>query len=169
MPTTAQANTATINRFYNAFALLDAETMATCYADNVQFQDEAFTLNGKAETMAMWNMLVSTTKSKPESKQAWNLVVSGVQADANKGQAHWDASYLFSSTGRKVLNKIDAEFTFNDAGLIATHRDRFNVWTWSRQALGMPGLLLGWTPFFHNKIRTTAMGNLAKYVSQSRK
>ena len=36
-------NADTINRFYAAFANLDAETMATCYADDVQFQDEVFT------------------------------------------------------------------------------------------------------------------------------
>ncbi|MBC7438095.1 MAG: nuclear transport factor 2 family protein, partial [Bdellovibrionales bacterium] len=50
-------------------------------------------------------------------------------------------------------------------GLIATHRDRFDFWAWSRQALGTPGLLLGWTPMLRNKVRTTAASNLKKYLA----
>ena len=41
------ANLETIKRFYTAFAKLDAATMATCYADNVKFQDEVFTLTAR--------------------------------------------------------------------------------------------------------------------------
>ena len=40
---------------------------------------------------------------------------------------------------RLVLNRIDGAFTFNPRGLIVTHRDRFDFWAWSRQALGTPG------------------------------
>ncbi|MDO8458380.1 MAG: nuclear transport factor 2 family protein [Burkholderiaceae bacterium] len=159
-------NAETINRFYAAFANLDAETMATCYAGDVQFQDEVFTLDGKQETMGMWRMLTSATQSKPESRQEWHLDVSGVEADATTGQAHWDANYLFSATGRHVINKIDARFTFNEAGLITRHRDSFNFWTWSSQALGIPGLLLGWTPYLRAKVRATANGNLQKFLAK---
>ncbi|MDO8774892.1 MAG: nuclear transport factor 2 family protein [Burkholderiaceae bacterium] len=160
-------HTDTINRFYTAFAGLDTTTMATCYADDVQFQDELFTLNGKHETMGMWNMLISATLNNPASKAAWHLEFSGVQADASSGQAHWDANYLFSATGRHVINKIDAQFYFDEAGLIVRHHDRFNFWTWSSQALGIPGLLLGWTPYLRAKVRATANGNLQKFLAKN--
>ena len=39
-------NQATLEKFYNAFAQLDADTMATCYAPDAQFDDEAFSLRG---------------------------------------------------------------------------------------------------------------------------
>jgi ketosteroid isomerase-like protein len=159
-------NLATINRFYTAFAQLDAATMATCYADDVTFQDEVFTLNGKTDTVGMWTMLCSATAAKPASKAAWHLDFSGVKADASSGQAHWDANYLFSKTGRMVLNKIDAQFTFNDAGLIVKHHDSFNFWTWSRQALGAPGLLMGWTPFLRAKVQATANDGLQKFLAK---
>ena len=42
MTSITERNAQNINRFYNAFSTLDAEMMATCYADNVQFQDEVF-------------------------------------------------------------------------------------------------------------------------------
>ena len=162
----ATLNEATINRFYTAFAQLDAAAMAACYADDVQFQDEVFTLKGKTDTVGMWTMLCSATAGNPKSKAAWHLDFSGVKADATSGQAHWDANYLFSKTGRMVLNKIDAQFTFNDAGLIVKHHDSFNFWAWSRQALGTPGLLMGWTPFLRAKVQATAKDGLQKFLAK---
>ena len=52
-------------------------------------------------------------------------------------------------------------------GLIATQRDRFDFWAWSRQALGRAGLLLGWTPMLKNKVRAGAAKNLAAYMART--
>ena len=158
-------NAQTLTRFYTAFAALDADTMATCYADDVVFEDEVFSLRGKREVSGMWHMLCGTTKAR--ARDAWKLEFSNVEADDTKGKAHWDATYRFSATGRMVLNRIDGEFSFNPQGLIIKHRDRFDFWTWSRQALGTPGLLLGWTPMLRKKVRATAAGNLAKFLAAS--
>ncbi|MFO1245953.1 MAG: nuclear transport factor 2 family protein [Ramlibacter sp.] len=156
-------NADTLTKFYAAFARLDTDTMASCYADDVAFDDEAFSLRGKAQTMGMWRMLCDATRAK--GMDAWKLEYSGIEADATRGRAHWDAHYRFSATGRLVLNRIDGAFTFNPQGLIVTHRDRFDFWAWSRQALGTPGLLLGWTPLLRNKVRATAAANLQKYLA----
>ena len=153
---------ATIERFYAAFAKLDANTMQACYAPNATFDDEAFSLKGAQEIGGMWRMLCEATKSKPESRAHWKLEVSNITDNS----AHWEAHYLFSATGRTVLNKIDAAFEFDNNGLIAKHRDRFDFWAWSRQALGTPGLLLGWSPFLRNKVRATAAGNLKRFLSK---
>ena len=153
---------ATIERFYAAFAKLDAGTMQACYAPNATFDDEAFLLKGAQEIGGMWRMLCEATKSKPEARAQWKLEVSNI----TDSSAHWEAHYLFSATGRTVLNKIDAAFEFDNNGLITRHRDRFDFWTWSRQALGTPGLLLGWSPFLRNKVRATAAGNLTRFLSK---
>jgi SnoaL-like domain len=150
---------ATIERFYAAFAQLDGETMQACYAEDATFDDEAFSLKGRREVGGMWRMLCEATKAK--GRDHWKLQVSQVTPSS----AHWEAHYKFSATGRLVLNKIDASFEFNAQGLITRHRDRFDFWTWSRQALGAPGLLLGWTPFLKNKVRATAAGNLKRYLA----
>ena len=42
-------NQQTVERFYQAFAQLDADTMAACYAPDVVFEDEVFQLNGQRE------------------------------------------------------------------------------------------------------------------------
>jgi len=156
-------NAETIKRFYAAFAELDPEAMAACYADDVRFDDEVFSLRGKAQVMGMWRMLCEATRAK--GQDVWRLEASGIEADARTGQAHWDAHYRFSATGRLVLNRIDAAFSFNPDGLIVTHRDRFDFWAWSRQALGAPGWLLGWTPLLRNKVRQQAAANLRKFLA----
>ena len=156
-------NQATLEKFYSAFARLDVDTMATCNAPDVAFDDEAFSLRGSEQVMGMWRMLCETTKAKALAD--WKLVHSGVEADAKTGKAHWEADYRFSATGRLVHNAIDGVFEFNDQGLIARHRDSFNFWKWSQQALGTPGLLLGWTPFLRQKVRTTAAANLQKFMA----
>ncbi len=158
-------NEQTIRRFYDAFAKLDAATMAACYAPDAQFDDEVFSLRGAREIGGMWTMLCTATKAK--GGDVWKLSYRDVQADATKGQAHWDAHYLFSATGRVVDNAIDARFTFTPEGLIQTQRDSFGFWTWARQALGVPGLLLGWSPSLRRQVRSTATRNLAAYLARN--
>ena len=157
-------NQATLEKFYSAFARLDSDTMATCYAPDAAFDDEAFSLRGHREVTGMWHMLCDATKVK--GMDVWKLTYSGLEAGASTGKSHWDAYYRFSATGRMVHNSIDGAFEFNEQGLITRHRDRFDFWSWSRQALGAPGLLLGWTPFLRAKVRAGAAANLQKYLAQ---
>jgi len=152
-----QANAQLIERFYAAFGRRDWAGMAACYHPEVHFSDEVFDLHG-ADAGLMWRMLCTSGR---------DLVIepSGIAADERTGQAHWDARYTFSATGRKVLNRIDARFEFRD-GLIVRHVDRFPFWTWARQALGTPGLLLGWSGFLRGKVRATAAKNLAAFKAR---
>jgi SnoaL-like domain len=154
----------TIERFYSAFARLDHATMMACYADGATFRDEAFTLAGPAQIGGMWRMLCEATKAKGMAH--WKLTHDRVQSDGRRGSAHWEAHYLFSATGRLVHNKIDAAFVFDERGLFTEHVDRFDFAAWSRQALGAPGWLLGWTPFLRNKVRQQAAANLQRFLSK---
>jgi ketosteroid isomerase-like protein len=151
------ANAQLIERFYAAFARRDGAAMAACYHPEVHFSDEVFDLHG-ADAGLMWRML--TTNGKDLSIEA-----SAIDADERTGRAHWDARYTFSGTGRKVLNRIDASFEFRD-GLIVRHVDRFDFWAWSRQALGAPGWLLGWTGFLRAKVQAKAAAGLAAFKAK---
>jgi ketosteroid isomerase-like protein len=144
-----------IERFYEAFARLDAETMAACYADDVIFSDPAFGELRGDEARDMWRMLT-------QRAQAFSLTFSDVDANDQAGSARWVARYLFSQTGRTVENRIEARFVFRD-GLIVEHHDRFDLWRWSRQALGLKGALLGWTPLVQRAIRAQARKGLDAY------
>jgi ketosteroid isomerase-like protein len=153
-------NSQLLNMFYAAFEALDAETMMECYAPDASFEDEVFKLQGRDEIADMWRMLCDAVRSK--GRDDWSLAFGEVETDASRGRAHWEPRYRFSATGRKVHNIIEAEFEFRD-GLIVRHRDRFNLWRWSRQALGLPGWLLGWTPMLREKVRAQAAANLLAY------
>jgi ketosteroid isomerase-like protein len=148
-------NALVITRFYDAFARRDAQAMARCYHPEVHFTDAVFDLRG-AEAARMWHMLCTNGRDL-------TVVASGIAADAHTGCAHWDAHYTFSATGRHVLNRIDARFEFRD-GLIVRHVDAFSFWRWSRQALGLPGWLLGWSGWLRNKVRAQAAKGLAAFV-----
>lgn len=141
-----------ISKFYAAFQERDAETMAACYHPEVHFSDPVFPSLKGAEAGDMWRMLC-------ERGADLQIDFRDVAADDASGRAHWDARYTFSATGRKVLNKVDAEFEFKD-GKIIRHRDHFSFTQWAGQALGLTGRLLGWTPLVKNKVRRTAAKGL---------
>jgi limonene-1,2-epoxide hydrolase len=160
----AHPNAALVERFYTAFAALDEAAMADCYGAEVSFQDEVFTLEGREQVAGMWRMLCAATRAK--GRDAWSLTFDGIDADDRRGRARWQAHYRFSATGRLVHNVIAAEFEFRD-GKIVAHRDRFDFWRWSRQALGPPGWLLGWTPFLRRKVQARAAANLEAFLASS--
>ena len=149
-------NVATIEAFYTAFARLDPEPMVTAYAPTARFSDPVFVDLKGEEIFAMWRMLARRAKG-------FSLTFRGITADDTKGQAHWEADYLFSATGRLVHNVIDASFTFA-GGKIVRHEDAFDLWRWAGMALGTPGKLLGWSPFLKGKIRAQARSGLTEFM-----
>lgn len=150
------ANETLITKFYTAFQQRDAATMSSCYHPDIVFNDPAFVNLRGSEAGAMWKMLCERGKDLV-------LTFNQVQADDTTGQAHWEATYTFSKTGRKVHNIIEARFKFQD-GLIIEHRDSFNFRRWSAQALGLTGLLLGWTPMLQKKVQQEGRHALEKYM-----
>ena len=151
-------NAALIERFYRAFQQRDAATMASCYHPDVRFSDPVFPELQGAHAGNMWKMLCERGKDL-------KVEFSNVRADDSAGGAHWDAWYTFATTGRPVLNRIDAEFAFKD-GKIVRHTDRFDFHKWAGRALGTPGKLLGWTPFLKNKVRGMAAKGLAEFEAR---
>ena len=141
--------------FYTAFQNLDAEKMVVHYSDTVTFEDPGFGILTGNDAKNMWRMLC-------KNAQEFKVSFSVLESTANTVTAHWDAEYVFSRTGRMVKNSIDATFTLEN-GEIIDHRDNFNLWKWSRQALGLSGLLLGWSPLFKKKLHQTTGKLLQKF------
>lgn len=149
---------AAIESFYKAFAIRDAEGMVACYHPRVTFRDPVFLELDAARVKAMWRMLCERGKDL-------RVEASGIESTGEAGKARWDAWYTFSGTGRKVHNVIDARFRFED-GLIVRHDDSFDLWRWTRMALGPAGTLLGWSPPIQGKIRRTAAASLADWMAK---
>ena len=150
----ADANRALIERLYAAFGECNGAAMTACYAPDAHFRDPAFgDLEGE-EIGAMWRMLTGrATDLKIELHEH--------DADEESGSAHWIARYTFS-TGRPVVNDIQASFRFAD-GLIADHVDEFDFRNWAKQALGPSGHLVALLPPLRSKARAKALDQLAAF------
>ena len=131
--------------------------MGACYAPDVRFSDPVFPALVGEEARGMWRMLCARGKDLV-------LEFRDVEADDRHGSAHWEAWYTFSATGRPVHNIIEASFTFR-GGLMATHTDRFDLWRWTRQALGVKGILLGWSPIVQGAVRRQAARSLDRWIA----
>ena len=133
--------------------------MAAAYHRDIHFSDEVFANLRGPSASAMWRMLCDRAEDL-------KIEFSDIDADNRSGRAHWEAWYTFTTTGRKVHNVIEARFEFRD-GRIVRHRDTFDFWRWSRQAIGPVGVLLGWTSFLKKRVRREAARNLDRFVQKS--
>ena len=151
-------NETVIADFYTAFQKHDAAGMVIHYAPTIHFSDSVFVDLHGSQAVAMWQMLAGRTTDLA-------LTFDAIKADDQRGSAHWEGIYTFSKTGRKVHNKVDAQFIFKN-GKIVDHHDQFDLWAWTRMALGTSGLLLGWTPFLQHKVQHESMETLASYLQK---
>jgi ketosteroid isomerase-like protein len=154
---TDQSNLSLVDELYAAFARRDGTAMAQCYAPDATFTDPVFVGLRGEEPGGMWRMLTSRSK---------DLTVDLVSRDAGEteGAANWVAHYTFAQTGRPVVNDVRSTFRFAD-GLIVAQVDDFNFYRWSRQALGTPGLLLGWTPILRRSVQRKARAGLDAFLA----
>ena len=150
-----------LERFYTSFQRKDSAGMAACYHPEITFSDPVFRDLKGPKAAAMWEMLTGRAKDI-------QITFRDIRADDQRGQAHWEAKYTYSATGRSVLNSVEGHFQFQD-GKIRVHQDEFDFWRWASQALGMSGRLLGWAPFFHNAVSRKAMETLDTYMTQRAK
>lgn len=88
---------------------------------------------------------------------------------SDKGEGYytcnWTASYMFSATGRKVINRVKAYMKIEN-GKIIEHSDGFSLHQWASQALGFSGKLFGWNRFFQRKIKLKARKKLLAYMQR---
>ncbi|MEN9548081.1 MAG: hypothetical protein RIR12_672 [Bacteroidota bacterium] len=155
MPT----NEEVITKFYTAFQQRDYATMNSCYSDDIVFSDPAFGLLHGEEVKCMWEMLCKNAKD-------FSLQFSNIQLlDEEYATCNWTATYTFSKTGRKVVNNIKAFMKLKE-GKIVEHSDGFKLSKWAAQALGLPGILFGWTNFMKSKIQKNASASLTKFMNK---
>ena len=148
-----------IQTFYTGLSERDAEQMISCYHKDILFEDPAFGQLSGDRACDMWRMLCKNGKDL-------KVTFSDIEANDQKGSAHWEAQYTFSKTGRPVHNIIDATFEFKD-GKIYRHVDHFDLHRWASQAMGWKGKLLGGTSFFQKKLQQQTNRLLDKFIAQS--
>lgn len=147
-----------LEQLYEAFARRDGAAMAACYHPEARFSDPVFTDLRGDEVGAMWTMLCD---------QGTDLEVTydGLSSNGDTGSARWEARYSFGKDKRPVHNQVESAFVFAD-GKILAHDDSFDLWRWTRQALGPTGTLLGWSPIVKTQVRERADVGLRKWMAE---
>ncbi len=154
------ANEQSIHNFLTAFQQKDVNTMQDSYATVAVFNDAIYGTLTSKEVKAMWQMLLTRNREI-------DITFSDIkEVGEGKVLAKWEASYIFSPTSNKVVNRVNAQFQL-EAGEITQHTDRFSFYNWAKQAFGGGGLLLGWTSFFQQRVRLTAKTKLAAYMQKA--
>lgn len=152
-----QTNAEVIHRFYTAFQQKDYNGMNACYSDDIVFSDPAFGLLRGEEAKFMWEMLCKNAKD-------FSLTFSDIELlDEEYATCKWKATYTFSQTGRKVVNRIKAFMKLKD-GKIIEHSDAFPLSKWAAQALGWKGQLFGWMGWMKRAIQKKARKNLVAFI-----
>jgi hypothetical protein len=146
-------------QFYEAFMVQDHYTMGLLYAENATFSDPVFPLLNARGARMMWAMLLTRAEDL-------GIQVNILEDSPARARVEWTAHYTFGATGRRVVNRIQTEMAISN-GRIVRQIDRFSLWRWARQALGVQGLLLGWTPMVQNRIRKQAARSLGEFARRS--
>lgn len=115
-----------IKQFLAAYQSLDHNAMAACYGESAQFSDIAFRLQGRKQIHAMWHMICVN---------GIEVEVTDVKEHAGEVHARIVDTYVFSDTGRPVVNSILCRFQCRD-GLILQQIDECDPLLWARQAFG---------------------------------
>ncbi len=148
-----------INAFYTSLRAKDWKGMVDVYHPDVSFYDPVFGNLDSPEVRAMWEMLLSGAAQL--DLQFSDIVVD----EEGYGSCRWVATYVFTATGRRVVNKATARFRFED-GLIAEHFDDFSFHRWASQALGWKGVVFGWTSMLQRAVRRTALRRLERFMKK---
>lgn len=148
-----------VHHFYTAFQRKDRQTLVATYHPEATFSDPVFPALHGSEVGAMWHMLITAgTDLQLDFKEP--------VTDGETVICCWRARYTFSKTGRKVDNHVVATLYVCD-GKITRHQDVFDFWRWCRMALGLTGILLGWTSLVQEKVRAMARKNLKQFMGKN--
>jgi hypothetical protein len=158
-PDEIASNIALVERFYAAFDRRDHGTMAASYSPTARFSDPVFQSLSGPRIGTMWRMLC-------ERATDLRVACGPVRVAGGMARVEWQAWYTYSATGRRVHNRIAASLRL-EQGLIHRHDDMFDLYRWARQALGIKGLVLGWTPLVQRAIRRQASRSLDAFAARS--
>ena len=152
-------NADVITGFYRAFQKLDHKTMNSYYSEDIVFSDPVFLILKGNEVRSMWEMLCTNAKD-------FSLTFNNIDLlDDEYATCEWTASYTFSKTGNKVVNKIKAFMKLKD-GKIIEHSDAFRLSTWIGQALGWKGKMFGWMGWMKRAVQKNARNNLQRFMEK---
>lgn len=149
-----------VKEFYEALSTGDFHAIQSFYSPEATYQDEIVTLKGN-EVFSHWFMMCredfKTKAELIEIKENQNIVTT-----------KWTIDYLLVPTGRRIFLEEEGYFYFND-GVIAAHRDKFDIYSFTKQGFGMLGYLIGWTSWAQNRLRKQAKKTILTHIYEANK
>ncbi len=150
---------ALVQRYFTAFAALDAAAMNDCLHPEISYTDPLFPNLRRQQVAAMWRMrLAVMALHRKDMSLSWTVVF----CEERKAQVFWEANSRHAG-GRRIRHKALATLAFWD-GRIVRHVDGYNFWHWSRQALGITGALLGWHKGYRLAVQAAALRQLTSFM-----
>lgn len=146
--------------FFRCFQAADAAGMAACYHPEARFYDPVFGWLEHQQLVRMWEVLLKSAAG--QLKLQYEVLQSG----PDHAEIRWEARYPFGRNKRPVHNQIRTYMRLRD-GLILEHVDGFDFRNWSRQALGLPAWLMGWSPWFKKQVRMKSLRLLERSGEKS--
>lgn len=156
-----QANPVTtraLERFFDALRRCDKAALRDCCSPGLRFDDPLISITGRDDRLDWCTLL--WTPCDGDGQRIWHLELDDVHTRGPLGTARWNLRYRYTPTGRLIELAVTSQFTFDPDGSITAQRDSFDFWRWSRQAHGLLGLLLGWTPLLWDQARDQARVSL---------
>jgi hypothetical protein len=123
----------------------------------VRFSDPAFPISTRG-VAAMWRMLCERGKDLACRLRHRADASTGARTVVRTTRIRPPAGTSRTGSMRRSRSATAAS---------PSHRDRFDLYRWARQALGVPGLLLGWSPPMQSAIRRKAAAALAAWRASS--
>jgi hypothetical protein len=156
-----------VGRFFEALALSDWQTMARCYHDKASFSDPIYPDLREERIVYMWHeLLAAATDNAPKEKSTNRLNLTDLLleyrilfGDERKAQVQWTATYRYGK--RSVRNEVLSTLAIWDDKIVR-QVDEYNFWSWSRQALGLPGLVFGAMPWYQRSVQRSAQSRLVQ-------
>ncbi|KAG8793616.1 hypothetical protein FRC16_010881 [Serendipita sp. 398] len=152
-----------VEKYLAAYKAYDLAAMDACTDPEFTFSDPAFPSLNSKQAKGMFSMFVNN-REKNKMELEYKDIKKGINDLTYT--ATYTVRYIF--TGRPVTNVIQSTFTISPtSNLLLSQVDAFPFYTWAKQALGLPGLLLGWTGYLQSQVQHNAGQSLEKYMKKA--
>ena len=151
----SSASASVVDRLFEALRRADASVIDACYHPQISYSDSVFEDLRGARVALRWRMLL-------QQADGFSLEHGLVFADERKAQVQWTADYRLR--GKRIRVPILSTLAIWD-DLIVRQVDEYNFWQYSRQAQGIPGLLLGGLEPFQKIVRRRARRDLERFAT----
>jgi hypothetical protein len=146
-----KVNWTIIDRLFKAFQSKDADAILAAYSAKCQFNHPLIGCMSKDEFSKAVQIFIRET---PDYELAFQIN----HVSAKRVEVEWTMTHIFHLTGR-IIKQNGKTTCFLSANSVVRQIDQFDRRIWSRQAMGVTGLVLsfvpGWKSFIERELRNT--------------